>query len=233
MPQNLPKSISVSTFTYLLSYIFPQLLAKVSSPLNPVLEVRLSRGRLRLDSGNSTYSYEDLYDTFYSPFKKLNVSERPFNKVLVLGSGLCSIPFMLQKHFRQHAQYVVVDIDEMVIHLARQFVLPEVLENITFHCADAFDFVAEDNELYDLIAVDVFIDTNTPSKFRSASFLENLKSRLSSDGLIIYNTMVNHEDLSRVSNAFYRSTFKQTFPQGFAIRTSGNRVLVYDTRKNQ
>jgi len=230
MPHKLPKSVAVSPFKYWLSYIYPQLLVKLSSNYNPVLDVRLSKGRLRLDSGNSTYSYEDLYDTFYLPFRKLEISKRHLNRVLVLGGGLCSIPFMLQQYFNQNAIYEVVEIDDAVIQIARQFLLPEVLENINFHCTDAYDYVALDTQQYDLIAVDVFIDTNTPSKFRSLEFLENIKNRLSPDGLVVYNTMVNHEDLSRVSSVFYRSTFKQIFPEGFAIRTSGNRVLVYDKR---
>lgn len=60
MRSNLPAGVKVSACKIWFSYLYPLLLAKTSSSYNPVLEVRLSRGRLRLDSGNSTYSYEDL-----------------------------------------------------------------------------------------------------------------------------------------------------------------------------
>lgn len=231
MPNNLPPGLKVSKLKFWMSYVYPQLLASASSSYNEVLEVRLSQGRLRLDSGNSTYSYEDLYDTFYTPFKQLQISEKKLQSVLVLGVGLCSIPVMLQKNFGQQAKYVAVDIDKMVINLSRQFVLPDVLANIDFQEADAYDFVATDTRRYDLIAVDVFIDTNTPSKFRSSEFLLNLKTLLKPDGgILLYNTMMNHGHLNRVSNNFYRSTFKQVFADAYAIRTSGNRVLVYQNK---
>ncbi len=227
MVGKLPHSVKISYFRFLLSYLYPQLLAKTSSKLNPVLEVRLSRGRLRLDSDNSTYSYEDLYDTFYTPFTKLNMSNQRLNKVLVLGTGLCSVPYMLYYHFNQRCRFVTVDIDDAVINLSRQFLPPELLQHLDFMCADAFEFVEHDAQLYDLIAMDIFIDTQTPSKFRSAEFLELLKKRLQPNGLLLYNTMVNHQDLGRTANNFYRSTFKQVFPNAYAFRTSGNRVLAF------
>ncbi|OWY22499.1 hypothetical protein C7N43_08850 [Sphingobacteriales bacterium UPWRP_1] len=228
MRSNLPAGVKVSACKIWFSYLYPLLLAKTSSSYNPVLEVRLSRGRLRLDSGNSTYSYEDLYDTFYTPFRHLKIAQKTLQTALVLGVGLCSVPLMLYQYFNQRqTRFVAVDIDEVVISLSRQFVLPDVLAHTDFFTADAFDFTAADTRFYDLIAVDVFIDTNTPSKFRSAEFLQLLKNRLNPGGLLLYNTMTGYPDLNKTSNTFYRSTFKQVFPGAFALRTSGNRVLVF------
>ena len=54
--------LTTSHFKYWLSFLYDQTLTRSSSLYNPTLEVCLSRGRLRLNTKNATYSYEDLYD---------------------------------------------------------------------------------------------------------------------------------------------------------------------------
>ena len=53
---------------YLWSHISPVILEETSSKLNPYLAVALAKGRLQLLSGNAIYSWDDLYDNFYTAF---------------------------------------------------------------------------------------------------------------------------------------------------------------------
>ena len=149
--------------------------------------------------------------------------------MLVLGVGLGSVPVILQQHFGQKAHYTAVEIDEVVIDLAKQF-LPSPILNVTdFHCADAFDFVQNDENQYDLIAVDVFFDLDTPAEFRSDDFLEGLKKCLlqQKGSRIVYNTLTTDRGRNQSSMRFFQRSFSQHFPQSTFIETSGNRLLIY------
>ena len=99
-------SLSISKITHWLSFVYDQPLAQTSSVYNPTLEVCLSRGRLRLNTKNATYSYEDLYDAFYQPFQYLKLKQLKLSKVLVLGGGLASVPVMLQKNLNKMTPFL-------------------------------------------------------------------------------------------------------------------------------
>lgn len=224
-------SLPISNIKYWLSFLYDQPLAQSSSIYNPTLDVCLSRGRLRLNTQNATYSYEDLYDAFYKPFKHLNIEQLKLKKVLVLGGGLASIPIMLQKKFGQNDTiYTLVELDAAVIKLAHEFLEKKYLNNLIFHCDDAFDYVENCKEKFDLIAVDIFLDISTPNKFRSVAFLRNLKKLLNPNAHLIYNT-INLDDVSAsLSREFYNNAFSNVFPQNKCLRTRGNNMLLYQVK---
>ena len=226
-------SLQISKIKHWLSFFYEQPLAQSSSIYNPTLEVCLSRGRLRLNTKNATYSYEDLYDAFYEPFRYLNISQLKLKKVLVLGGGLASVPIMLQKKFRQNdAIYTLVELDEAVIKLAQEFVAEKYLKNVIFYCDDAYDYVTECKEKFDLIAVDIFLDICTPNKFRSADFLNNLEKILAPDAHLIYNTLMLDDISAEMSNDFYKNNFSTIFPKNQQIRTKGNNMLLFQESKS-
>ncbi|MCB0574813.1 MAG: hypothetical protein KDC61_09635, partial [Saprospiraceae bacterium] len=82
-----------------LSYLVPMTLEEAASEQNPELSVILDRGRLQLLSGDAIYSWDDLYRNFLLAFEKLQIKERNIDQVLVLGLGLGSVPFILEKVF--------------------------------------------------------------------------------------------------------------------------------------
>jgi len=216
------------TLRHYLSYLWDQKLETAKSSYNPYLEVILSRGRLQLNTSNVTYSFEDLYRTFSDSFQQLNIQPTQFEKVLVLGGGLGSIPTMLEEKFAQEAEYDVVEIDEVVIELARRHLPTALLETMVFFCDDAFDFVyASVGERYDLITVDVFLDMSTPNKFRSKPFLKQLSKLLKPKGLLLYNTLTIKKHLKQQGKMFYENTFKELFRNSQAFTIEGNLMLVY------
>ncbi len=225
----MPKQIN--KITHLLSYFYNQPLATASSTYNPILELSLSRGRLLLNTDNATYSYGDLYDTFYRPFKQLKFKEKNLQNVLVLGWGLGSIPIMLQKKFNQVAtQYDAVEIDAEVIKLNKTYLPASLLSKSHFYCQDAYEFIMESTNKYDLICIDIFLDTVTPNKFRSQPFLEKAKQLLNPKGYLLYNTLTLDATLKKASEAFYKDTFSPTFPSAFIVKTPGNNMLIYQQK---
>jgi spermidine synthase len=218
-------------FQLLCSYLYEVVLEKTSSAYNPYLEVVLSQGRLRLNTQNITYSYEDLYANFYTVFQQLDVQKMQLNHVLILGFGLGSIPFMLQRHFEQYnAQYTGVEIDEVIIQLAKKYLPPDVLQNVTLHNADAYQWVQNAQtpaQGYDLLAIDLFIDQDTPPIFYSPAFLQASKALLNRNkGILVYNMLADTPDKKQSAQDFYHSAFKATFDNAFCINTTANLMLV-------
>lgn len=221
----------------LLSYLFDITIERAESRWNPSLKLVLSRGRYRLDTPNASYSYEDLYASFNNAFNTLDIRPNQFKNVLVLGLGLGSIPFMLERNFSQNAQYTVVEIDEKIINLAKKYLPQEIVTKMNVLEQDAWEFINnlsksplkqdKRDEYYDLICFDIFLDNLTDSKFRDLAFLEQLRSQLASSGILLYNTLSYNKKLANESEDFFENGFKKIFPSGFQIDKGGNRMLVF------
>ena len=229
MPIHIPK------YKYALSHLFEQKLLSIQSEHNGTLEVLLNAGRLRLNTANATYSFEDKYDAFFDTFKALHFEQRSIGEALILGFGLGSIPVMLQKNFQQNAHYQAVEIDPVIVDLAKQLLDTEILLQISFFCGDAFAFVQQQankpqaqRHQYNLIAVDIFNDLSTPPPFFTEQFLQPLSQLLSSKGVILFNTLRYDVATSQQSKAFFKNTFSAVFPNATYINTSGNRVLAFE-----
>lgn len=217
-----------------LSHITEILIEKTSSPINPYLEVVLSKGRLRLNTPEATYSYGDLYQNFYRTFLYLRIEQYRLHHALLLGFGLGSIPTMLYDCFEQKTlRYTAVEIDAEIIRLAHHYLPDYLLRHITCICADALICLPQHRpeKLYDLIAFDIFIDQKTPTPFWQADFLTQLKSLLSPSGILIFNTLAITPQQEQQSKLFFAHTFKPLFPSASLINTNGNLVYVYAQKK--
>lgn len=212
-------------FKKILSYLTELHLESAPSDINPHLYVSLNNGRYQLSTANAVYSYGDLYDNFSKTFDQLQPQLTDKMNVLILGFGLGSIPYMLEKIYGKRMYFTAVEIDENVIYLADKYVLDELEAPIQLICADAFAFVMQCQEEFDLICMDVFLDDIVPPKFTGKSFLEALKNLLEPDGRLLFNRLaLTSEDLDRTSRFFERE-FKSVFPQGTYLDVGGNWML--------
>lgn len=209
-----------------LSYFMEFHIESAPSDYNPHLYVALRLGRYQLCSENAVYSYEDLYSNFFDAFQTLNIQEIPIKRVLILGLGLGSIPFMLERNFSRDYSYTAVEIDDSVIYLAQKYVLHQLQSPITCVQADAFHFLEQTQETFDMICMDIFLDDVVPRKFSSLAFLENLRDRLAPNGLLLYNRLSLTPDDQQETLRFYRDRFKQVFPQGTYLDVNTNYMLL-------
>lgn len=213
-----------------LSYFFEFHIESASSEYNPHLYVSLNRGRYQLCTANAVYSFEDLYDNFFKAFQRIDLEALPGKRVLLLGLGLGSIPQMLEKHFSQVFQYTAVEVDEAVLYLANKYVLSELSSNIEMICTDATAFVAQSQETFDLICMDIFLDDVVPSNFETSAFLEQLQSLLQPKGVLFYNRLsLTEKDVSK-TKAFFEKTFLSVFPNGTYLDVQSNWILVNNRR---
>lgn len=211
-----------------LSYLLELHVESAGSDFNPHLYVSLKQGRYQLSTANAVYSYEDLYSNFSRTFRMLDLHRLELRKVLLLGLGLGSIPVMLERTFQLHCRYTAVEVDEAVLYLASKYVLPNLQSNITLVEADAFAFVRQCRETFDLICMDIFLDDTIPPKFERSSFLENLQALLAENGVLLYNRLAATRKDKRRSLQFFERHFLPVFPNATYLDVQGNYMLISD-----
>ena len=218
-----------NTFNKLLSYITDVSLETASSHLNPYLEVLLVNGRHQLITEDAIYSFEDKYENFYDSFKKLNWSVFKPQNVLVLGLGLGSVIYMLEKNFGKNLEYKAVEIDAEIIKLAHKYTLSGLNSFVEVIETDALHFVNIDRGKYDLILVDIFQSSKIPREFQSLTFMEKLKELMSDESLLIYNRMhLSTQD--RTDNKDFKNHFESLFNKYETLRVKDNLIYFSDTK---
>ncbi len=210
----------------ILSYITQQHMETIHSDYNEVLHVFLKNGRYQLCTANAIYSYGDKYDNFKRSFDQMQLDMLDIENVLLLGFGLGSIPFMLEKTFHQNYSYTGVEIDESIIYLASKYVLDELTSEIEMIQADAYSYIYQTSMKYDLICIDIFVDDKIPEVFLDVDFLEAVTENLTEKGILMFNHLsYTHAD-EVAALAYYNDVFKTVFPTGKCLDVKGNLMMV-------
>lgn len=215
------------------SYFADIQIEKVESAYSGTLEVICRKGRYALCTNNAVYSYDDLYVNFNDSFERLDLEAYSIKKILVLGLGLGSIPWLLEKKFHKIYNYTFVEIDQKIVNLAEHYTLSELSSSYEVICQDALEYTKNSKQTFDMVIVDVFIDNIVPSAFESLGFVQQLKSLLNPNGLVLYNRLADTPELLERTSQFYEQTFKQVFPKAVAMELGTNKMLVNDYRPIQ
>lgn len=213
------------------SHVLPLTMETAASEQNPELTVMLDRGRLQLLSGNAIYSWDDLYHNFTIAFGTIDLDDYPVQDVLVLGLGLGSVPYILEKIYERHYQYTAVEWDETVAALASKYTLSRLSSPVSVIVADAEIFLQITDEEFDMVIVDIFEDDRTPAVFETPDFLESCARHLRPGGLLLYNRLYNSAENVLATERFFQGPFKKIFPDGWKLNTGGNWILM-STRPN-
>lgn len=209
-----------------LSYIVELHLESASSSYNPHLYVSMRMGRFQLSTAHAVYSFADLYVNFAKAFAQCKLEELPGKDALVLGLGLGSIPYILEKKMGLDFHITAVEIDEVIIDLAYRYTLSELKSPIDLICTDAEIFVASTYQKFDLICMDVFLDDQIPGPFQQVEFLEQLRNLLNPGGLLLFNVLALRRMDLKKAGKFFSEVFKQVFPQATFVEVESNWVLV-------
>ncbi len=212
----------------LLSYLHEIHIEDAPSYINPHLFVNLSKGRYQLVTSNAIYSYADLYGNFVRTFQKLRWERISGSEILLLGLGLGSIPYMLEKKFRKSFRYTAVELDEQVIYLASKYVLDELQSPFEMYHADAEKFIQQTSRQWNMICIDLFIDDVIPSGAQTADFLIKAEKSIADNGVLLYNSLSRTKQDITKSKAFLNEVFLPVFPKGGYLDVGGNWMLVND-----
>lgn len=108
------------------------------------------------------------------------------NRLLTLGLGGGSLPAQMH-HIFPKCQQTVVELRPAVIDIAyRYFHLPET-PHIDTREADAYMFVLQETERYDIIVIDLYDGDSMPPEFTDEIFLLALQKLTRPGGLLLFN----------------------------------------------
>lgn len=209
-----------------LSYLAEIHIESASSAFNPHLYISLRKGRYQLSTARAIYSYGDLYSNFDQTFQRLDLDRLPGDEVLLLGLGIGSIPYILEKKLGRSYYYTAVEIDEVVMDLASRYVLPDLTSPIELVCADAYAYALQTPRQFDLICMDVFLDDQIPAPFESEVFLEALRDSIRSGGVLLFNRLAAKPADIASAEAFFQKRFLPVFPEAASLDVENNRMLV-------
>ncbi len=195
----------------ILSYLIPQSVRQSRDLHGDPVYVDIYRGRLRLSTDKAVYSFDDLYDNFFQVFKKIDLSRFQDSEILILGGGLGSVPYMLEKKFGLKAAYTIIEYDVHIIELFNQFTNPRMKSQISFINLDAEIAVNILEEKYALIIIDLFDHDEIPNQFKSLEFLEDCHKLMEKQGLILFNWLTINNALLMECNEYQNNVFKTIF----------------------
>lgn len=165
-----------------------------------------------------------VFDYTRMSFAGLLLNPEP-SRILVIGLGGGSIPLTFSDLFPS-AQIDVVEIDEAVVRVAKEFFFFEETDNMRVFVDDGRPFIKRAGirgQRYDYIVLDAFSGDYIPEHMLTREFLEEVKSIMSPDSVLVANTfstsrLYDHESVT------YQRAFGEFF--NFKLPTSGNRIII-------
>lgn len=190
------------------SFIIPVKLQEFCSSGNDIIELYLRNGQFQLIFNNAIYSYGTAYKPFLIAFEQIQHQLKQADNMLILGSGLGSIPQIVhEKYRRKDMVYTIVDIDKIILDLCSQQLQYKKIQNCRFVREDAAAFITSGTERYDLICMDIFLDLRVPLYFTQYPFLSALSDRLSDNGMLVFNYIAPEPG----DETLVKNTLLQTF----------------------
>ncbi len=198
-------------FQKLFSYIVPVNILKKNSAFSKTLEVTWNNGELVLDSKNTNYSYGSLQRILRKGLKYIGFERiRKFESVLVLGVAGGSVIKTLVDEIKFGGTITGVEIDPVVVDIAKEYFQLEQIPNLELVVDDAFEFVLKTKKQYDLIIIDIFQDTTMPNFLFEDFFINRINELVEINGFILFNTMVIN-DGNKERNQQYKSKFNGNY----------------------
>jgi spermidine synthase len=136
-------------------------------------------------------------------FSKFEIRDREIKNVLLLGFGAGSIASILQKEYKKKLKIIGVEKDPVVVDLARKYFSLGKFKDLELYTEDAYDFVRNCNNKFDMIVMDVFVDVNVPDKFLEKEFISSLGDLLSVRGILFFNLVVYTERIRDKGNLLF------------------------------
>lgn len=185
-----------------MSFFFP-VTRIIKSEYNGNLELTTIFGKTFLNTANTNYSYGSLQKVLKFSLKQIDVTKA--EHILVLGLGGGSVLKTLRTDFNYAGSVTAVDIDPVIIDIARnEFGIVNNL-NTSIVCADAQDYLTSTRDKFDIIIIDLFIDNRIPDRFLTETFWCEVIKGLKNNGTIIFNILCSqHTGIRIVKNVLIK-----------------------------
>ncbi|MFO0748048.1 MAG: fused MFS/spermidine synthase [Myxococcota bacterium] len=152
-------------------------------------------------------------------------------RVLVIGIGGGSFPMLFRKH-RPDAVIDTVDIDPIVVEIARHDMGFKEDPKLRVHIEDGRKFIEESTETWDLIVLDAYGQDNIPMRLATRQFLEAVKRHVAPGGMVaanLWSERANHYYLGMLR------TYESVFAEVHVVappQSESRIVLAFPEREN-
>lgn len=227
----------LSLFKYWSSFIHPVNITSKPGNQLPKLEVNVRNGKYVLDGEKVNYSFGSLHELFKGAFAEYQLYQKPIKSVLILGFGGGSVANILKNELNLNCEITGVEMDPIVIELAKKYFGANRLDNTEIFCQDAFNFMKNDVKTYDLIVIDLFIEDRVPVQYSKNEFIHLLKTHLNPEGYIFYNRITNNwfnkNETNRVVETMRKEFKAEIDTFSFDQHNTSNEVLIYHDFENK
>lgn len=171
----------------LLSWIWPITMERTEGAFGP-LQLRWEYGRLALNTPNANQSFGSLHRVWQHVLGQ-EIGATPPRNVLALGLGGGSVVHILRREHGLNMPITVVELDPMMVHLARTRFGLEGMPGVEVITGDATIQVHALRGRYDLVLVDLFEDLEMARGTDSRAFVQGLRDRCADGGKVCFNTV--------------------------------------------
>lgn len=157
----------------------------IKSDYSGTLEITWYNGKKHLNTKNANYSYGSLQRILKFGLEKIDLKN--IKSILLLGLGGGSVIETLRNDFSYSKQITAVDIDPVIIEIAKNEFNLNSFDQLEIVCEDALQFMKTNQRHFDLIIIDLFIDIEVPKPFMKLSFWQDVVNASSTNGSILFN----------------------------------------------
>lgn len=141
-------------------------------------------------------------------FLLLYILRKNAKKILLIGFGIGLLVKQFEKIFENLEVFDVVDIEENVLPIAKNYFDFEESEKFHFHLQDALVYLRNNKTKYDIIITDVAGNEGIDERFFEDDFFKNIKKSLKKDGVFAFNSCAN-TDFDEDEKTFFGYTVKK------------------------
>jgi spermidine synthase len=158
------------------AFFAPEVVETFKSKFNTKIQIVNFSGQLRLDMGDLTQSGLVIEKIWAKSFKKLLAGSFFPKKILILGFGAGSVAKVISKKWPE-SKITGVEIDLMVIKIAKKYFEIDKIRNLTIINQRAEDYIKNTQDIFDLILIDCYQGYMIPLAFEDTNFLKVVKSK--------------------------------------------------------
>jgi spermidine synthase len=145
----------------------------------------------------------------------------PDGRILFVGLGGGAMPMYLRQ-ILPDARIEAVEIDPLVVEVAHRYFGFVSDERTVVHTGDGRAFVEEPTAgAFDVIVLDAYSDEGIPLALATREFLEHVRARLASGGVVVSNVWTSAPEYASLL-----ATYTAVFPETRLLRVEGHRQRI-------
>ena len=225
-----PKFLPGKRLNKILSFLSGEkVIEKTYSKINGEIIISEFFGQRRIICCGLLQSGSLVHSIWLKALKKVREKNLPTKKILILGFGGGTAAKIASK-FWPAAQITGIEIDPIIIKLAKKYFALDQIPNLKILQTDAIDYIVNNqqstinNQQFNLILVDTYLGDQLPLHSESPNFLNALKKTLSQNGIIIFNRLFWGEHKEKAKK--FTQNLEKVFPQIELIRTPSNLLIL-------